>query len=43
MAEAAIGRFDWEDPFALDAQLSDEERLVRDTAGAMRRRSCSRG
>jgi glutaryl-CoA dehydrogenase len=32
MAEAAIGRFDWEDPFALDAQLSDEERIVRDTA-----------
>ncbi|MDP8994753.1 MAG: acyl-CoA dehydrogenase [Pseudomonadota bacterium] len=24
--------FDWADPFALDAQLSDEERLVRDTA-----------
>jgi glutaryl-CoA dehydrogenase len=32
MAEAAIGRFDWEDAFGLDAQLSDEERLVRDTA-----------
>ena len=26
--------FDWADPFALDAQLSDEERLVRDTAEA---------
>jgi glutaryl-CoA dehydrogenase len=24
--------FDWADPFALDAQLGDEERLVRDTA-----------
>src|SRR5687768_1348345 len=24
--------FNWADPFALDAQLSDEERLVRDTA-----------
>jgi glutaryl-CoA dehydrogenase len=34
VAEAAIGRFDWADPFALDAQLSDEERLVRDTAEA---------
>ena len=34
MAETAIGRFDWADPFALDAQLSDEERLVRDTAAA---------
>jgi glutaryl-CoA dehydrogenase len=26
--------FDWADPFALDGQLSDEERLVRDTAEA---------
>jgi glutaryl-CoA dehydrogenase len=34
MAEAAIGRFDWEDAFGLEAQLSDEERLVRDTARA---------
>jgi glutaryl-CoA dehydrogenase len=34
LAEAAIGRFDWADPFGLDAQLSDEERLVRDTAEA---------
>src|SRR4051812_49585905 len=34
MAEAARGTFDWEDPFALDAQLSGEERLVRDTAEA---------
>jgi glutaryl-CoA dehydrogenase len=32
MSEAKIARFDWADPFALDAQLSDEERLVRDTA-----------
>jgi len=24
--------FDWQDPFNLDAQLTDEERLVRDTA-----------
>ncbi|MGZ8326132.1 MAG: acyl-CoA dehydrogenase [Allosphingosinicella sp.] len=29
--------FDWADPFALDAQLTDEERLVRDTAGAYAR------
>jgi glutaryl-CoA dehydrogenase len=34
MAEAAIGRFNWEDAVALEAQLSDEERLVRDTARA---------
>jgi glutaryl-CoA dehydrogenase len=26
--------FDWADPFDLNAQLSDEERLVRDTAEA---------
>lgn len=32
MKEAHISAFDWADPFALDAQLSDEERLVRDTA-----------
>lgn len=29
---ADMGRFDWQDPFALDAQLTDEERIVRDTA-----------
>jgi glutaryl-CoA dehydrogenase len=34
MAEAGITAFDWADAFALDAQLSDEERLVRDTAEA---------
>ncbi|HEX5184857.1 MAG TPA: acyl-CoA dehydrogenase [Allosphingosinicella sp.] len=34
MSEARIVPFDWADPFALDAQLSDEERLVRDTAAA---------
>ncbi len=34
MSEARISPFDWADPFALDAQLSDEERLVRDTAEA---------
>ncbi|HEV2079260.1 MAG TPA: acyl-CoA dehydrogenase [Allosphingosinicella sp.] len=32
MAQPATMSFDWADPFALDAQLSDEERLVRDTA-----------
>jgi glutaryl-CoA dehydrogenase len=32
MAQAGIMQFDWADAFALDAQLSDEERLVRDTA-----------
>ena len=29
---ANMGRFDWQDPFALDAQLTDEERMVRDVA-----------
>ncbi|MDB5719447.1 MAG: acyl-CoA dehydrogenase, partial [Alphaproteobacteria bacterium] len=32
MSEPRIAPFDWADPFALDAQLEDEERLVRDTA-----------
>ena len=29
---AELDRFDWQDPFALDAQLSHEERIVRDVA-----------
>jgi len=32
MAEPAISPLDWADPFDLADQLSDEERLVRDTA-----------
>ncbi len=27
-------RFDWQDPFHLDAQLTEEERMIRDTARA---------
>ena len=34
MADPAPLPFDWADPFALDAQLADEERMVRDTAEA---------
>ncbi len=34
MAEPTIQPFDWSDPFDLEHQLSDEERLVRDTAEA---------
>jgi glutaryl-CoA dehydrogenase len=34
MSEATTLPFDWADPFNLDGQLSDEERLVRDTAEA---------
>ena len=34
MAEPAILPFDWSDAFDLDHQLSDEERMVRDTAEA---------
>ena len=34
MAEPKILPFNWADPFDLDHQLSDEERLVRDTAEA---------
>ncbi len=32
MKESRISAFDWADPFDLDAQLTDEERIVRDTA-----------
>jgi glutaryl-CoA dehydrogenase len=31
---AAGGAFVWDDPFLLEAQLSDEERMIRDTAKA---------
>jgi glutaryl-CoA dehydrogenase len=31
---AGMGPFDWADPFLLDEQLSDDERMVRDTARA---------
>ncbi|MCW6533002.1 acyl-CoA dehydrogenase [Sphingomonas sp. MMSM20] len=31
---AGIGAFDWSDPFLLDEQLTDDERMVRDTARA---------
>ena len=34
MGEPAILPFDWADPFDLNQQLTDEERLVRDTAEA---------
>lgn len=37
MIEQRITAFDWSDPFGLDDQLSDEERLVRDTAEAYAR------
>ena len=31
---AGMGRFDWADPFLLDDQLTEDERMVRDTAAA---------
>ncbi|MEA3010089.1 MAG: glutaryl-CoA dehydrogenase [Sphingomonadales bacterium] len=34
MADSRPLPFDWADPFALESQLTDEERLVRDTAEA---------
>ena len=34
MGEPSILPFDWADPFDLDGQLTDEEKLVRDTAEA---------
>ena len=30
--------FDWADPFALDGQLSEDDRLVRDYRESLRRR-----
>ncbi len=37
MGEPAILPFDWADPFDLNHQLTDEERMVRDTAEAFAR------
>jgi len=34
MQEAFGGTFDWSDPLSLEGQLSDEERLIRDSANA---------
>ena len=31
---AGMGKFDWADPFFLDEQLTEDERMVRDTARA---------
>ena len=28
------GKFNWQDPFRLDDQLTDEERMIRDSAAA---------
>ena len=32
MANSTWGKFNWQDPFLLDQQITDEERLVKDTA-----------
>ncbi len=29
-----LGTFDWQDPFRLDSQLSEDERMIRDSARA---------
>ncbi|HEU0067159.1 MAG TPA: acyl-CoA dehydrogenase [Sphingomonas sp.] len=34
---AGMTRFDWEDPFLLEDQLTDDERMIRDTARAYAR------
>ena len=34
--------FNWEDPFLLEDQLTDDERVIRDTARAYARRSWRR-
>ena len=31
---AGMGKFDWADPFLLDDQLSEDERMIRDSAKA---------
>ena len=34
MNTQSIARFNWQDPFLLEDQLSEEERMIRDTAAA---------
>ena len=34
-----IGKFSWEDPFLLNEQLSEEERMISDSAQAFARDS----
>ena len=34
---ATMGRFEWDDPFLLDEELTDDERMIRDTAHAYAR------
>src|SRR5690606_6569110 len=34
MAKDTMGSFNWADPFLLDDQLTDDERMIRDTARA---------
>ena len=29
-----LGTFDWSDPFRLDSQLTEDERMIRDSANA---------
>ena len=31
---AGMARFEWDDPFLLDEELTDDERMIRDTAHA---------
>ncbi|WP_419901751.1 acyl-CoA dehydrogenase [Kiloniella sp.] len=33
-ASAKLGKFDWQDPFLMDEQLTEEERMIRDSARA---------
>ena len=34
-ARARPARLNWEDPFLIDDQLTDEERMIRDSAAAV--------
>ena len=41
--DAADSRFQWDDPFLLDEQLSEDERLIRDTARDFAQDKLARG
>jgi glutaryl-CoA dehydrogenase len=38
----AKATFQWDDPFLLDDQLTEDERMIRDTRARMLRTSCCR-
>ena len=41
--EHDLATFNWEDPFLLEPQLTDDERMLRDGRAPSRKVDCNRG